>query len=47
MLFCGDCGTLCEDEKYEYQEMKRSLLKKLCTTPFRRKPPPDEPKKKC
>ncbi len=46
-LFCGDCGTLWEDEKYEYQEMKRSLLKKLYTTLFRRKPFSDESKKRC
>jgi two-component SAPR family response regulator len=46
-LFCDDYETFCDDERYEYQEMKRSLLKKLCTAPFRRKTPPDEPKKKC
>jgi hypothetical protein len=46
-LFCGDCGTLCEDEGYEYQEMKRSPLKKLYTTPSRRKTPQNEPKQKC
>jgi hypothetical protein len=46
-LFRDDCEIFCEDEVYEYQEMKRSPLKKLCTTPFRRKTPPDEPKKKC
>ncbi len=46
-LCCDDCGILCDDERYEYQEMKRSLLKKLCTTLFRRKILSNESKKRC
>jgi hypothetical protein len=46
-LFCKDYGTFCDDERYEYQKMKRSLLKKLCTTFFRRKTLSDRSKKRC
>jgi hypothetical protein len=45
-LACGIYEIFCEDEVYEYQEIRTSSSQNLCTSHFKKKVPPNEPKKK-